>query len=293
MKCFNLKTIGLVCLVLLVQSSKFKVQSIYSVSDSLSNGACPMKYTFVFYGARVVRGKSYNIKELINSENPLTEEEIKFIVSNLKIRGLTIDDLVKKFFFEKDGVIYLNYEELYDFVYGSEFETKPLSYPFKNIGTNSYNFEDFLEDLLSAMRWQKEYPEVIKENRYGKFGTIIALAANIFYIRGLGRFLMFDPLSVDKEAIVRPLILGNLFITGLGRKDGRYKGKYYRVIDEKRGMIVSLEYLGLSKSGKAYIEEVYTKQDEVWIRWDLKGQDTKVVTDDKHIYFLNSLIENN
>jgi hypothetical protein len=245
--------------------------------------------------ARIVRETSYNMKELINSKRPLTEGEIKFIVSKIRIRGLSLKEVAEKFFIFDDGTVYLDWEKLNEFVNSPKFEIKPKSYPLENIGATPESFIDFLENLLKTTRWQILFPDTFKEEKYGKFGVIIALTANIFYIREIGKFLLFDPLESGRSAIVRPLILGNLFISGLGRVDGEYKGKYYRVIDDEEGeMIVRLEGRGLSKSGRAYIEEVYIKEDEGWIRWRLGRKVTGFVSNETELgKFLNTIVENN
>lgn len=246
----------------------------------------------LFTGIRRVREglveeNKLRIDKILNSKSPLTEEEIDFFISKVRIRGLTIDEIVNRFFYFKNGMIYLNQKEADDFMYSPEFKYREKSYPFEYIGSSAEKFMEFLRDLRCAARWQNEYPEVFNKEEYGKYGIIIALAANIYNLSDIGRFMLYDPLSSPKTEIIRPLIVGKLFTEGVGRLDKSYRGKYYKVIEEeikdrKMTMVVEMENIGLLPSGKVSIKEVYIKDNKTgeWIAWidSILGREIDVVT---------------
>lgn len=244
---------------------------------------------------RRIRESELSIQEIINSNRPLSQAEIKFFVLKFKIRGLSLNEVRENFLIFKNNNIYLDDEKINEFVNNPEFNMLEISYPFSHIGSSPVSFREFMYNLRNSARWQLIEPETFNEEEFGKLALIIAVSGNIFYASGRRRnFLLPDPLNSQAEDRIKPFILGNIFTGGIKRVDGEYEGSYFRIVDDLKGnLIVEFESKDLSKS-KIYIGKIYVKEAGRWFRWNLRDLTYEdIFYNTGLVEFLDNLVESN
>jgi hypothetical protein len=245
--------------------------------------------------ARVVRGR---VEDIIYSGAPLNSEDIRILLSAIRVRGFSISELIEKFFKEKEGILYLRRNKIEKFLGSVNFRDLPSSYPFNIIGQSIPDFISLLEDIRTTSRWQAKYPKFFPSEKFGQFAVLIALSHNIYYLDNGERINMRDPftLSTPRIEMIIPIFLGNLFISGPARSDGQFRGKLYRIIDDEGGkMVMRIKRKRLSEQGMGFVEELFVKDgtEGLWIRWLLGIEEKGFVFDARLMEFLNGLIESN
>lgn len=247
---------------------------------------------------------SLYLEQIMNSRRPLNPEDIKFFIANYVVNGLTLKEIVRKFFIlDEDGSIIKkkDWEAINSFISSSEFKAEG------NLILSPQEFKRFLEDINSASKWLKKSHSIfvkpakfdkygIKPERVGENGEIIAVARHIYHDNKNFKFEINSPERLSlrfyarEKGYIIALMLGNLFVSGTELVTKEYGGYCYRIIDDNGLMIAEF-----NKFNKKEVIAVYfwIDEDECWYRWDpAKNQFDK---DKYYSYsywgkFLNSIV---